>query len=64
MNKQDYMINDISGKDSDYSFFDLMVDAGQMQPEQKEEIDFSAALAFLSKFKISRPRNLGGAVAA
>lgn len=48
----------------EYSFFDLMVSAGQMEPATQEKFDFAKVKSTLSKVKISRPRSLGGAVAA
>ncbi|WND02839.1 hypothetical protein QGN29_00495 [Temperatibacter marinus] len=62
MNNQTQNIKDLSSKKG-FTFFELMESAGQMKPLPKDEFDADVQ-AFFSKIKISRPANLGGAVAA
>jgi len=42
------------------SFFDLMVETGQMKPLNYKAEKTSATVVFLPKMRITRPYNLGG----
>lgn len=65
MTQHTKITRDMIGKaDRGYTFFDLMVEAGQMIPVEKEEMDLSGVRTFFSRFKISRPSSLGGALPA